>query len=316
MTGLTTNPDFREQPLLGRMLPLQMLAELLQGIGRNAFFQAGSDSRAVHVPGDRQRFRCLFDPHGFQLAASHAKQLHALFSDADGWMVDVSITEDQVARMIAAGVAVCAGSIRMKGALDEFLQACRLAAPSRPEFSCNAFLSPRGSAFALHMDPKPTLILQLAGQRRWRFTPVPEPLPVELGIALPPNADRVHLPWGVLHRPDPKAMVSLVLNAGEALYLPAGCWHEGYSISESFALSITTASLSPLAAMGKAIAEGVAGARTCMPPDACDCGEPGPDSSSGIKDLQMITPGLSLLDVRNAWDVLAEQQAQTVESCN
>lgn len=279
-----------------------LLAPILAGIP-GGFFVDDNDARAAYLPARGQDYAVLAGRHAFSNLAAQARALRAIFVDADGWPIDVAISGGQIPRMLSAGLTIAAMGMVRTGRLGRFLDACGAAAPGAGRFHCNAFLSPAGAAFGMRIDPRPTLILQLAGCKRWRFVAQPEHMGVQVGIALPPGSSMLDLPWGRLHRPTPERMEEVTLEPGDVLYLPTGCWHEGSNPGESFSLSIATSAPPPLEAFKKAIADGVGSTSASMPMDA-DAGHgwPAPGES-----FHIVTGGMCMRDVRAAWHGLLAQ---------
>ncbi|HEX3291883.1 MAG TPA: cupin domain-containing protein [Gaiella sp.] len=105
---------------------------------------------------------------------------------------------------------------------------CRLleAALDRP-VQVNAYYTPRGSqGFAVHHDTHDVLVLQVAGEKRWR---VYDPL-----LELPLKYQRYSKALG--EHGDPTD--DLVLRAGDTLYLPRGWLHDAET-SDTHSLHLT-----------------------------------------------------------------------------
>src|SRR4051794_41089142 len=91
----------------------------------------------------------------------------------------------------------------------------------------NAYYTPRGSqGFAVHHDTHDVLILQVAGEKRWRLY---EPL-----LELPLKHQRYSRDLGEHGEPSDE----LVLEAGDSLYLPRGWLHEAET-SDTDSLHLT-----------------------------------------------------------------------------
>lgn len=112
--------------------------------------------------------------------------------------------------------------------------------------AANLWVGPAGHVEPLHYDPMDGVLMQLRGHKRVRLLPPEQaanlyPFPL-LGGALRPWFARVYL-----DRPEaafPRlaaalaAVVELELAEGEALYIPAGWWHEVTVLGEDYAISV------------------------------------------------------------------------------
>lgn len=216
-----------------------ILDRLLGPLGRARFFAEHWQRRGCALPGPRERFAGLFDRAHFDAALARCRELKATFFDDKGWFSELRISPDQMQRLYSAGMTICAGMLPEEGALAGFLGAYRGAIRSAGSVHFNSYLSPDGEGFGLHFDNHPVWILQLEGRKRWRFTPEPAMAEPSVTITLPPDRDRLVLPWGVIERPGDSAFAEVALEPGDALYLPAGCWHaakaEGYSLALTLA---------------------------------------------------------------------------------
>ncbi|MBN8940281.1 MAG: hypothetical protein J0H01_12350 [Rhizobiales bacterium] len=81
----------------------------------------------------------------------------------------------------------------------------------------NIYLTPPGAqGFRTHYDTHDVLVLQVAGEKRWRVW----------GEAIVPDATR-KTPWnGAIHKADPAGGREVVLRAGDVLYVPRGVLHD------------------------------------------------------------------------------------------
>lgn len=103
-----------------------------------------------------------------------------------------------------------------------------------------ATLSAPSSGIGYHAGHEDGFIVQLSGARRWRVwssdhTPSSHrlallSLKLEIPSALPPTSD--------------EPILNCELNAGDVLYIPPFCPHDGYTLSESISLSVAWRGLS------------------------------------------------------------------------
>jgi hypothetical protein len=109
----------------------------------------------------------------------------------------------------------------------------------------NAYFTPRGSqGFAVHHDTHDVLVLQVAGEKRWRLY---DPL-----LELPLKHQRYSSALGE----HGEATEELVLRAGDTLYLPRGWLHEAETSStDSLHLTLGIAAYTWLDAFREALAE-------------------------------------------------------------
>lgn len=219
---------------------------LVAPIGRDRFFADYWDRRACFLPGPRDRFADLFDRASFDRAAAGCGALKATFFDEKGWLTDVKIAPGEIAKRLAAGMTICAGILPETGALASFLAAYRGAIHSAGIVAFNSYLSPDGHGFGLHFDNHPVWILQIAGVKRWRFSVEPAVANPIVNVTMPPDRDRIALPWATIVRPAAESLHEARLEPGDILYLPAGCWHEARAEGGSLALTLAA---SPAAAI-------------------------------------------------------------------
>jgi lysine-specific demethylase/histidyl-hydroxylase NO66 len=108
----------------------------------------------------------------------------------------------------------------------------------------NSYSTPRGSqGFAVHHDTHDVLVLQVAGEKRWKLS---DPL-----LELPLKHQRYSSALGEHGEPND----DLILRAGDTLYLPRGWLHEAEtSQTDSLHLTIGIAAHSWLDAAGAALA--------------------------------------------------------------
>jgi hypothetical protein len=211
----------------------------LAPVSLDQFFAAYWNQRPLYVPGQGERFAGFFSRAAFEAALPRCKQLKAGFYDQKGWFCDVPITPPQVKRLWDANMTICAGVLPEEGNLARIISAYRRVVAFPGEVYFNAYMSPDGHGFALHIDDHPVWILQIEGVKHWSISPdigVPEPV---RAFSFPPDRTVLKLPWGTFERPDESRFLELLLKPGDLLYLPAGTWHKAKA--SGFSLGLTMA---------------------------------------------------------------------------
>jgi ribosomal protein L16 Arg81 hydroxylase len=139
---------------------------------------------------------------------------------------DELIDADKVYAHYQQGATIVLQALeRTWGPLIEFCKA--LESHLGHPVQANMYLTPANAqGFAAHHDTHDTLILQVEGRKRWKIYDMPFPLP------LPSQGT---LPAGMEHGPVEQ---SIVLEAGDTLYMPRGFIHEALT-SDSYSMHIT-----------------------------------------------------------------------------
>jgi hypothetical protein len=159
----------------------------------------------------------------------------------------MNLQPEQVRAAFAAGATICINAInRADEGLDQFVRAIKtqLGYPGSVRFNC--YYSPDGCGFGRHFDARVTTTLQLEGHKRWRYSVRP---PVEWPLgngALSPDGDEIYTgrsgagqeSWEELVAIGPGDYREVVLEPGDLLMLPAGCWHECSASGYSLALNL------------------------------------------------------------------------------
>jgi len=229
------------------------LSLLLGDFDRERFFTQHWEKRSIHVcHRDSSRFSHLISHESFfETEIKRCAHLKASTRDTEGWNQEIRIQPDQAIKLFRMGMTICATMLDQNGPPGELIRAVRSEITSAVPPHVNCYYSPDQRGYGLHFDTHPVWILQVAGTKHWTvsFEPgVPNPL---FNVVYPPGRDRIKLPWITLDRPnvdDPERFMQVLLEPGDVLYLPAGCWHaaraEGSSLALTLAMDrITTADL-------------------------------------------------------------------------
>ncbi|PWR09863.1 cupin [Micromonospora sicca] len=148
-----------------------------------------------------------------------------------GAEIDDQVLDEKVLDLYAAGATlVLQGLHRSWPALVDFAR--HLGTALRQPLQVNAYLTPAGSqGFATHYDTHDVFVLQVDGRKHWRIHPPVLPDPLE------------KQPWGgradeVAATAEGVAALDVVLEPGDALYLPRG-WLHSAQAQESSSLHLT-----------------------------------------------------------------------------
>ncbi|GIJ20544.1 cupin domain-containing protein [Micromonospora lutea] len=148
-----------------------------------------------------------------------------------GAEIDDQVLDEKVLQLYADGATlVLQGLHRTWPALIDFTRDLSLAV-GQP-LQVNAYLTPPGSqGFATHYDTHDVFVLQVDGRKHWRIHPPVLPDPLE------------RQPWGgradeVAATAQGPAALDVVLEPGDALYLPRG-WLHSAQAQESSSLHLT-----------------------------------------------------------------------------
>lgn len=220
------------------------LAGFVQPLTLDSFAREFWSQRAVVLPaGSRPRTWLQFSCDAFKRAALRAGdgRLGTSRNDATGRMVVESIRGDQVQACFDAGLTVTLRQVQLfDPSLAILTSNLQSELPRGSTVDAYAFWSPPGAGLALHFDNASGLVLQVDGSKEWRYTSLPAvaspPVPV---IAADLAAVRHTLPRDTIALPDESALQRTTLNTGDALYLPAGCWHSASASSVEGSLAVT-----------------------------------------------------------------------------
>jgi ribosomal protein L16 Arg81 hydroxylase len=241
MTQAETMPAQSEGPQIGD------LPHLLGSTTVKEFFESVWNKRALYLQGDSDKFRGLFDKAAFYRGLENCMDLKIGYTDERGWPAHQKIEPSQVAEMLASGKTICASSIEGgNDNLKEFLGRIRKPFALLGHFIFNAYLSPDGAGFGLHLDHHPVFILQIEGEKQWWYSPEPALKRVITNVSFPDAYDSLELPWTSVSRPAEESLRQVVLRPGDVLYLPKGSWHRAKAIGGSLGLTLAMESAAPL----------------------------------------------------------------------
>lgn len=207
------------------------------------FLERDLEQRARYFPhGDRSRFDGVLTTDEFlDREPGNARLVRAAKRDDQGWNRELDVQPRDVRKLQKLGFTIGLTGLDPGGGVAPLLQGFEATFDSPAPAHVNGYLSPDGGGYGLHFDTHPVWIFQLEGAKRWTFSLEPEVADPPFNVLFPPDRDRVRLPWIELDRPDtsdPHRFREILLQPGEVLYLPAGCWHGARAEGHSLALTL------------------------------------------------------------------------------
>ena len=195
------------------------------------------------------KFARLFDMDRFRRAVKNETSVE-LRGSLDSGASYFSARGADVDTLLKGGATLCADHLET---VDQGLRACRdavareLRYPGLIDF--RAYVSPDGGGFDTHFDQRIATVLQIAGQKRWRFSRQPavdypeyQAVPdgkggVKHGMNATPDMVRA----ADFAQPVESEFLEVVLQPGDLLCLPAGTWHKAKAMGWSLALNLAFA---------------------------------------------------------------------------
>jgi poly-gamma-glutamate synthesis protein (capsule biosynthesis protein) len=238
-------PAVKVAPLVADDAPL---ARLLDPVDVNSFMARFWERASLYIPGGATKFADLFSRSEFFRAVGQrldqgtsrplgrGLRLNAGYQGADGNHYQLGIEPEQIRPLLEAGLTIQAeGMHTAEPALEALARALKEQIRIPGEVDVAAFLSPAGGGYGLHYDAVMMCVLQIAGAKRWWYSPEP--------VTAFPQANRIptaqEREQGVdgLYRAED--MQEQLLSPGDVLYLPAGTWHRVRAEGESLHLCLT-----------------------------------------------------------------------------
>lgn len=189
-----------------------------------------------------ERFRALLNSEKRHPTAGFS--LHAQFRSSSRDHL-FAIEPHQVGHLLDAGATICASRLHfVDPKLYRLTRALKVQLSFSGKVAVSCYVSPDGAGFPMHYDTKAGVVVQLSGQKRWRYGSTP-------AIAFPRRAARIAsgdveheqaqaVPlesWEHIRAPAEAAFEEKLLQPGDVLCFPPGVWHE--ACAEGFSLALT-----------------------------------------------------------------------------
>ncbi|MGB0712106.1 MAG: JmjC domain-containing protein [Gammaproteobacteria bacterium] len=220
------------------------LGDLLAPISTGGFFADHWDREALFIDNDSRAFEplCSLDAfreviHEIKLGEPEFRYINpSMGSEPEcldyflrvkaRWTQPPSL--EDLADTLAAGVL---NVTRIEQRLPGLKQFCRRLFPDlNASMLINAFCTARAgaSAFGAHFDSADVLVVQMEGEREWRFW--------ERERVINASNYQVNHPKSPPGQP---ADHTVLMRPGDVLYLPRGSWHDPVAVNDDLALHLT-----------------------------------------------------------------------------
>ncbi len=218
--------------------------KLLQPVSPKVFFDQFYDKKPLYISGRPEKFAQLFDLKAYYACLGSTGEIKAGMLDRDGLHREITLQPRDADNVYDSGMTVCVGSVQESHEpLAQFITGIKREITVAGEFRINCYYSPDKSGFGTHFDNRAVWILQIEGEKEWRYSAEPAiQAPTQMTV---PGPEVVGAPWEEIPRPDEDKFLLAHLKAGDVLYLPAGTWHRARGVGRTLALTMYVSSASP-----------------------------------------------------------------------
>lgn len=232
---------------------------LLGRLSVEEFVGAHWGRHPVHLRADPEMVESLIPTGGAEFFLSDVVELlKAGYAGESGAHHELAVgSRAEAEAMLSAGRTLCAGRIqRVVPNLERLCADTKLSLGTGAEVYASSYCSPPGGGFGLHFDCKHVFIVQVTGEKRWRYSSegmIADP-PCNLAVQSIERFNRQN-GWSELARPREEGFTSHVLTPGDVLYLPPGTWHVARAESLSIGVTIAVSPLTSCALITEVLGE-------------------------------------------------------------
>ena len=231
--------------------------DLLAPYSRPEFLQNYWGKKPLLIQGNADRFQELPGIENLPailsgtLSAAHWMKGYGGTAQAsllgkDGEVKTLNAPSSMWSDLYNSGFSLCFAPINgFHRSLQDLIKNIEMTTPYSGNNCITCYLTPAFAGSSMHFDSQNVLLLQMSGEKRWRFGS-------KVGWQDPPinlTADALHSPLvkGLIDDlgadvsgPEQSEMTEVVITAGDVLYLPPGFWHEGHTLDQpSFHYTLT-----------------------------------------------------------------------------
>ncbi len=219
---------------------MDALKLLLGDYSAEDFFTTYWDRKSLYLPHGDNRFKGFISMDELEEQVEKCAVSKVMYKEDNQIREAIVTKSEQFKKGKDPNLTMCATYVEKTGLRKEFLASLHSQIKSLSDYYFNCYYSPDNHGYGLHMDPHPVWILQVEGQKHWQVGYETVCASPQHAFIMQPNMDRVRLAWGEFERPKSDSMYEVILRPGDALYIPAGCWHEARAY-EDYSLALTLA---------------------------------------------------------------------------
>ena len=221
------------------------LQDLVSPMSCEEFVDSWFGRASLSVPGTPHKFDHLFSWDKLRLALARGQQIRdrryniaASFAggEANGSAQHLKeVRHDQVTGLLGAGATICITNIHMADSLlAQWAEEIRAQLNFNGTVGVNCYVSADGSGLPMHYDKRVATTLQIAGNKRWRYSIHPAKAWPDTNEVYEAGQMGEHV--GKL--PAELEFREVELSPGDLLCLPAGAWHSARGVGYSLALNL------------------------------------------------------------------------------
>jgi ribosomal protein L16 Arg81 hydroxylase len=246
---MASSPRSFEEELVGFSLQ-----DLIAPMGPEEFLRSFWGQTPLYIPGHKDKFQTLFSMDRLQQrlrpwTPAQSRPRHSEFGDLlirasfDRGRNPVRVAPFEAMHLYNAGATLCIDGIasadrRLMSTARNIRRELNYVGPA----DFRVYLSPDGQGFDTHFDARIATTLQISGRKRWTFSGERAlewpPYPVNSGEGRVLEPSRQIQKWEEFKHPKDCSFQEVILQPGDVLCLPAGCWHSAQAIGHSLALNL------------------------------------------------------------------------------
>jgi len=223
-------------------MAIESFEDLISPISTAEFTREFWRRKATLIEGREAKVGDLFSVEEFYSAAtSPGAHIKSVYHGAESQQREMYVPGRLARGLHEAGTSLCLASVdHHVPKLKQLTRKCKREMGYASRVFINCYYSPPGHGFNMHFDSMDVFIIQLAGEKSWKFgqTPSCTHPPTNMLAEDRSSFEEAH-PHVTYDEPEASQLSTTVLCPGDVLYLPPGTWHEARAVDPSFALTLS-----------------------------------------------------------------------------